>query len=153
MSPTIIRESNFEKARKAIKKAKLAKASTPIIFSSNDDELDRQVLEKEKIDVLLLNQKSRKDFQKQRNSGFNQVMARAAKPNNVVIGINLDEIVDSDKKEKAQILARISQNVKLCNKNKLKMAFISISKHKDSYDLTALGLVLGMPTWMITKFN
>ena len=150
MPITIITASNFEKARKAIKTAKIAKAQTPIIFSSNDDELDRQILEKEKIDVLLLNQKGRKDFQKQRNSGFNQVMAKAAKQNEVVIGINLDEIISSDKKEKAQILARVSQNVKLCKKNKLKMTFISVNKHKDNYDLTALGLVLGMPTWMIT---
>ena len=136
----LIQESTFEKARKAIKSAK-----GEIIFTSNDDELNRKILEKEKIDVLLLNQKERKDRQKQRDSGFNHVLAKLAKKKNVAIGINLDEIIES--KEKAKILARIEQNIKLCNKNKLHMKFIS-KKKRDDYDLKALGLVLGMPTWM-----
>ncbi len=95
----------------------------------------------------------RKDFQKQRNSGFNQVLAKLAKKNNVAIGINLNEILALSGQEKAEILARIRQNIKLCSKNKLKMKFISIEK-KDSikktdiYNLKSLGLLLGMPTWM-----
>jgi RNase P/RNase MRP subunit p30 len=143
MSQIIIHESNFEKARKAIKNAK-----SPIIFETQEDELNRQVLEKEKIDVLLLNQKNRKDFQKQRNSGFNQVLAKLCKKNEVSLGINLDEIINSNKIEKAQILARVKQNIELCKKNKLKMTFIG--KQKDTYDLISLGLVLGIPT-SITK--
>ena len=51
-------------------------------------------------------------------------------------------------KNKAEILARISQNIKLCNKNKLKMKFISFKQKRNTHDLKALGLVLGMPTWM-----
>ena len=137
----LIQESTFEKARKAIRDNKGKK----IIFTSNDDELNRKILEKEKIDVLLLNQKERKDRQKQRDSGFNHVLAKLAKKKNVAIGINLDEIIES--KEKAKILARIEQNIKLCNKNKLHMKFISKKKRSD-YDIKALGLVLGMPTWM-----
>ncbi len=90
----------------------------------------------------------RKDRQKQRDSGFNHVLAKLAKKKNVAIGINLDEIIES--KEKAKILARIEQNIKLCNKNKLHMKFISKKKRND-YDLKALGLVLGMPTWMTKK--
>ena len=60
----LIKETNFEKARKKIKENK----DSEIIFSSDDDELNRKILEKEKIKILLLNQKDRKDFQKQRNS-------------------------------------------------------------------------------------
>lgn len=160
MEYSIITETSFEKARKAIKKAK-----SPIIFTSNDDDLNRKILEKlgkdslatssksqskEKIDVLLINLKTRKDWQKQRNSGFNQVMAKEAKKNNVIIGINLDEISSSKGKPKAEILARIKQNIKLCNKAKLQMTFIG---KKDPYDLKALGAVLGMPTWMLKEFN
>jgi ribonuclease P/MRP protein subunit RPP1 len=146
MDSIIIQESTFEKARKAIQKNKGHK----IIFSSDDDELDRKILEKESIHVLLLNQKSRKDFQKQRNSGFNHVLAKIAKKNNVIIGINFDEIINSDKKQKAEILARVKQNVMICNKNKLQMKFIAQEeKNKRSvYDLKSLGLILGMPTWM-----
>jgi len=142
----LIQENNFLEARKKIRKNK----GRVIIFSSDNDELNRKILEKENIDILLLNQSKRRDFQQQRNSGLNQVLAKIAKKNKVTIGINLDEIIDSEKKEKAEILARIKQNIKLCNKNKLKMKFISQNK-RDIYDLKSLGLILGMPTWMIKE--
>lgn len=156
----LIQESNFEKARKEIRKNKDKK----IIFSSNNDELNRKILEKEKINILLLNQSKRKDFQKQRNSGLNHVLAKIAKRNNIEIGINLDEIIDAPEfrtlvyaerhKNKAEIIARIKQNIKLCNKNKLKMKFISLKQNKRNiYDLKALGLVLGMPTWMTSSLT
>lgn len=144
----IIQENNFSEARKQIKKNQEKK----IIFSSDNDELNRKVLEKEPINVLLLNQSKRKDFQKQRNSGFNHVLAKIAKKNNIAIGINLDEIISSEKKQKAEILARVKQNIKLCNKNKLKIKFIGTQK-RDVYDLKALGLILGMPTWMVSSLD
>ena len=138
----IIQENNFDIAKKQIQSAK-----APRIFSSNNDELNRKILEKLPINLLLINQSNRKGSQKQENSGFNQVLAKIAKKNNVAIGINFDEIINAKPKRKAEILARIKQNIKLCNKNKIKMKFIS-QKPRDIYDLKALGLVLGMPTWM-----
>ena len=139
----IANETNFEKIREKIRKGKM-----PIIFTSNDDDLNRKVLEKEKISILLLNQNERKDKLKQRNSGLNHVLAKIAKKNNISIGINLDEIMES--KNKARILSRINQNIKLCNKSKLKMKFITINEKnkRNLHDLKSLGLILGMPTWM-----
>jgi len=142
----IIQETDFQKARNKIRQAKKDQPGKTVIFSSSKDELNRKILEKEPVNVLLITLKGRKDFMKQRNSGFNQVMAKEAKRKNVVIGINLDEIVMSKGREKAKILARIAQNIKLCNKNKLKMVFFP--ELKDKYSIKALGLVLGMPTWM-----
>ncbi|MCK4553328.1 hypothetical protein KAT80_03930 [Candidatus Pacearchaeota archaeon] len=139
-----IEENNFEKIRKQIKENPKAE----IIFSSNDDELNRKVLEKLEINILLLKQSKRKDFQKQRNSGLNHVLAKIAKKKNIAIGIDLDEIINAKSKQKAEILARTKQNIKLCNKNKLKMKFISQKNKRNIYDLKALGLVLGMPTSM-----
>jgi RNase P/RNase MRP subunit p30 len=141
----IIQEDNFEKARKLIHE----NSGKRIIFSSEDEEVNKKVLEKENIEILLLNQSNRKDFHKQRNSGFNHVMAKIAKKKGVIIGINLDELVKSSEKEKAAIIGRIRQNIKICNKNKLKMKFIYKNQKRDIYDLTALGLVLGMPTNML----
>lgn len=145
----IITSKTFEQARKEIQLAK-----TPIIFSSDDDELSRKVLEKLPINILLINQSHRKDRQKQRDSGFNQVLAKLAKKENITIGINLDEIIESSPKKRQEILARIKQNVKLCNKNKLKMKFIAQKpeNQRNIYDLKALGLVLGMLTWMTKSF-
>ena len=141
----LIQENNFDKARKKIKE----NSDKIIIFSSNNDELNRKVMEKIPIQILLINQTERKDFQKQRNSGFNHVLAKIAKKKNIIIGIDLDEIINSSEKEKSRILARIKQNIKLCNKNKLKIKFISFKQKRDIYDLKALGLVLGMPTNMV----
>lgn len=143
----LIRENHFEKTRNLINKNKNKK----IIFSSDKDEFNRKVMEKLPINILLINQANRKDFAKQRNSGLNQVMAKIAKKKNIQIGINLDEILSYTGKQKSEIIARIIQNVKLCNKNKLKMLFINLNKKniKSSHDLKALGLVLKMPTWMI----
>lgn len=145
----LLTETNFNKLKDKFKKAKSEEKT--IIYSSENDELNRKVIEKLPVHILLISQKNRKDFQKQRDSGFNQVMAKAAKKNNVVIGINLDEITGADKKEKSEILARIKQNIKLCNKNKLHMNFISLKEenNRDRYDLKSLGLILGMPTSMI----
>ena len=139
----IIQADSFDKARKAIRENK----NKQIIFSGSTDELNKKILEKENIHILLLNLSSRKDRMKQRDSGFNQVLARLAKKKEVTIGINLDEVINPKPKEKSEILARVKQNIKLCNKNKLKMKFIS-SKKRDKYNLKSLGLVLGMPTWM-----
>jgi RNase P/RNase MRP subunit p30 len=145
----LLTEPNFSKLKELVKKSK-AEGKT-IIYSSEDDELNRKVIEKLQINILLINQSKRKDFQKQRNSGFNQIIAKAMKKNNIQLGINFDEIIEANSlKEKAEILARIKQNIFLCNKNKVKMQFI-IKKEKNSrnlYDLKSLGLVLGMPTWM-----
>jgi len=140
----LIKETDFERARKKIRENSKSK-----IMFSGTDELNRKVLEKEEIAFLLLNQKGRRDFHKQRNSGFNQVLAKMAKKKGIVIGINLDEIVNSEGKEKSEILARIRQNIKVCNKNKLKMKFVHISETRNIYDLRSLGIVLGMPTIMI----
>lgn len=147
MEQIFITETNFDKARKLIRESK----NKEIIFSSDDDELNRKILEKEKINILLLNQAGRKDFQKQRNSGLNHVLAKIAKKKGVAIGINLDEIISSEEKQKARILARVSQNIRICNKNNLKMKFIALNQNneRNSFDLKSLGLVLGMPTSII----
>ena len=84
---------------------------------------------------------------KQRNSGLNKVLAKIAKKKDIIIGINLDEIINLNSRKKSEILARIKQNIKLCNKNKLKMKFVFINK-RNVHDLKSLGLVLGMPTSM-----
>ena len=141
----LIQENTFEKVRKEINSSQ-----DKIVFTSEDDELNRKVMEKIKIDVLLISFSGRKDYQKQRNSGFNQVLARIAKKAGICIGINLDEIVESNKFNKAHLWARLEQNIKLCNKNKLKMIFVVQKKNnmRNIYDLKSLGIDSGMPTWM-----
>ena len=82
----IISETDFQKVRKLIKE----NTGKKIIFSTSDDELNRKILEKEHIDILLLMLSNRKDRMKQRDSGFNQVLAKIAKSKEVTIG-NLEK--------------------------------------------------------------
>jgi len=135
-------EIDFNKLKPIIQKNK----DKIIVFSSNDDKLNRKVLEKLSINILLINLENKKDFQKQRNSGFNTVMAKIAKKKNIIIGINLDELISSNNKSK--LISRLKQNIKLCKKNKLRMTFIQTENKRNLHDLKSLGLILGMPTDM-----
>ncbi len=150
----ILTQENFNKLKNEVKKIQTEKKESIIILSGSDDELNRKVLEKLPIQILLINLANRKDFQKQRNSGFNHVMAKIAKKNNIAIGINFDELIESKNiKIKSEVLARIKQNIFLCKKNKLQMKFIIQNKknERNIYDLKSLGLVLGMNTGMTKK--
>ena len=143
METIFIHEKDFSKARDLIRKNRDKK----LVFSSDDDELARKILEKEDVQIYMPILFYKKDRQKQRESGLDHVMAKIAKKKNILIGINLREIISARGTKKAEILARISQNIKICNKNKLKMVFLDFGE-KNVYDLKSLGLVLGMPTWM-----
>ncbi len=149
----LLTQNNFNKLKNEVKKAKAE--NKKIIFSSEDDELNRKILEKLQINILLISLSKRKDKFKQRNSGFNQVLAKLAKKKGITIGINLDEIIETKGEVKKDILARIKQNIKLCNKNKVQMDFVVLKEKnkRDVYDLRALGLVLGMPTKMISQIG
>ncbi len=140
MKQIILTEKNFNKLKLEIKKNK----DKEIIFTSEDDEFNRKVLEKLPIQILLISLENKKDYAKQRNSGFNQVMAKIAKKNKIKIGIPLDEIINSKNKER--ILARLKQNIMLCNKNKVQMIFIQEKNKKDIQSLKSLMLILGMHT-------
>ena len=147
----LIYEKTFEKARKKINEILKKNPEEKITFTSEDDDLNRKTLEKlgDKISALLIIQSDRKDFMKQRNSGFNHVLAKVAQKQKVLIGICLDEIIEKKGKERAEILARTKQNIKICNKNKLRMKFMQTNNPRNIYDLKALGKVLEMPTKMI----
>jgi RNase P/RNase MRP subunit p30 len=144
----LIQEKDFQKARNKIREAK--KQGIKVIFSGDSDELNRKILEKENIDILLLKLSGRKDFSKQRNSGFNQVLAKLSKKKNVSLGVDLDEVTNAEKKEKSRIISRLRQNIALAKKNKLKIEFISKNKleKQEKLNLKSLGIVLGMPTPM-----
>ena len=147
MEYEVITNTNFEQIRKKVSEAK--ESSKKVIFQSNDDELNLKIMEKLDIDVILINESGRKDFSKQRNSGFNQVMSKLAKKKKITLGINFDEIIHSKGNEKAEIIARIIQNINLAKKDKLNVKFISKNQNiKDEYDIKALGLILGMNTKM-----
>ena len=113
------------------------------IQGSSIDE-NRKLIEKNKNITLVLNHNNKKDKLKQRDSGLNQVLCSLAKERNITLAIDLDEIIkNQDKKEKAKILSRIIQNLKLVKK--FKNQFKLLNQRNKSQAFSFL-ISLGFPT-------
>lgn len=133
----IISKLNINEAQKLVQKAK-KENKWPILIQAQNTEFNRKILEYGKFDVLLSPEKHterHKDVARQLDSGLNEIMARIAEKNKIAIGINLEDIKKLGKKEKAQRLARIAQNLKICNKTKTKLAINAKDSKRDAASL------------------
>jgi len=87
-----------------------------------------------------------KDFMHYRDSGLNQVLCKLAKKNNVGIGFNFNDVLNSD--DRKNILGKMMQNVRLCRKFKVKMVLISGAQDEMEMrapkDLISFGVTIGM---------
>lgn len=140
MDRVIIKEKNFSKLKELVKSNK----GKEIVFVSGDDDLNRKVLEKLDIDVLVVLLDARRDFMKQRNSGLNEIMIKLMKKNKTSLGVLVDEIIFSKNKEK--ILSRLKQNIDLCKRQEVKMVFVQNKVDVDERSLKSLLSVLGAAT-------
>lgn len=141
----MINTTNLKEAQKLIERYK--KEGKEVVVKAQDIDFNRFILENKKVSMLLLNHKLGKDKLKERNSGLNQVLAKIARDNNITLAINLEELNTENKKERAEILARMLQNIKLIKKYKNKLKILN---YKDKYNTRSLLIVLGLPTNMIT---
>lgn len=79
--------------------------------------LNRRILETMKVNYLVFPEKiGKRDNVKQRDSGINHVTAKIAKEKGIVFLINYSEIRKLEGKQRALILARVVQNLKICSK-------------------------------------
>lgn len=106
---------------------------------------NRAFFESKKIDIIYgLEQASRKDYIHHRGSGMNQVLAKLAKQNKKSIAFSFSMLL----KRKAEIMARIGQNIRLCRKYDVCMVIASFAKKpydmRSPHDLIALMQSLGM---------
>ena len=114
----MINTNNVEEAKKMLKKEQ-----SPKIVLAQNDEFNRKIAEQAKFEILLSVEKgSRKNKIRQIDSGLNHVLAKICSKNNIAIGINLEEIKMLEPKLKAERLAKIKQNIKLCRKSKVQVA-------------------------------
>ncbi len=143
----IIKTENLQEARKLIEK--LAKEGKRVMVQGKDIEFNRIILENRKVSMLILSHKIGKDKLKERDSGLNHILCKLAKENNIALAINFDEIIASQGKERALILGRLMQNIKLCRKFKNKLRIIN--QPQDTYGLSALLRVLGADTKMAVE--
>ena len=92
-------------------------------YKANGD--DRKAFEKGINLIYHLEFGKRKDFIFSRNSGMNQVLAKIAKEKNVVIGFSFNDFAKA--KNRAEILGRMQQNMRLCRKYKVKTLVASFA--------------------------
>ena len=138
----MIDTDNLEQANKEIDK--IAKERKKVIVKGRDIEFNRKILENKKVNILVISHRNKKDKLRQRDSGLNHVLCKIAKDNNITIAFDFSELKEADKKERALLLARLIQNIKLCRKYKTK--FIILSNNQDKDSLFSLLLTLSCDT-------
>jgi len=143
----MITTSNINEARKQIDS--LSAKKKPIIVMGQSIEFNRQILENKKVNKLILNLEQGHDKLYQRNSGLNHILIKIAKQNKTQLTVQLEQITKQEtKRDKAIIISRLIQNLKLAKKAKYPIKIIS---NKNSYDIKALLLTLGLSTDLIRR--
>src|SRR3989344_2945509 len=95
-----------------------------------DPKINRSAVENKSVDILINPERnSEEDFMHYRNSGLNQVLCKLAKKNDVAIGFNFNYVLNSEGILRSKILGRMMQNVKLCQKYKVKMVIINLKEN------------------------
>ncbi|HRZ85148.1 MAG TPA: hypothetical protein P5277_00025 [Candidatus Paceibacterota bacterium] len=145
----VVSEKDFNRARFEIDK--IVKSGKKAAFLVRDEEFNRKIMEKTLISMIVGLEsdefETKKDKLRQRDSGFNEVLAKIAHDRGISVGIDVAKLIKLSEKEMTWQLGRILQNVKLCNKYNVKIVFVnSLSSNK--FDLMSLGLSLGMSTLM-----
>ncbi|HLD10754.1 MAG TPA: RNase P subunit p30 family protein [Candidatus Nanoarchaeia archaeon] len=113
------------------------------VINGGDLNVNNSAVRDKKVDMLLNPHNVRGiDNLHFRNSGLNQTICKLARENNVIIGISLGMLRDY------LDYGRVMQNIRLCKKYKVDIAFFSFAKDelelKGVNDMLAFCRILGM---------
>ena len=139
----MINTTSLEQAKRILKmeKGKIIKAQ--------NDVFNLSILEYGKFDVLLsIESSERKDSLRGIDSGMNEILARIAAKNKVAIGLDLEELRNLSKMQKASRLSKIRQNIRLCRKTGTRLAILGIKDKRDAKDLL---ISLGASTVQVSR--
>lgn len=128
------------------------KKSEIVVVQGNS--INRDILENNAIDILLSPEYGiKKDSLHFRSSGLNKVLCNLAKKNDIAIGFSFSELLNSN--DKALLLGRMMQNVRLCRKFRVKMILATFAKNeyelRSPNTLKSFGLVIGMTPLEVKK--
>ncbi len=143
-------EAEEKECRRTIEFIKSKNKQTKIAVVGIDDEFNRRAVETLKINYLVSPEINwQNDSLKQRSSGINQVVAKIAKSKNIAFVIDISLINgQGDGKNKAILVSRIIQNIKICRKIKCDLKIASFAKNIgeliDEKQATSIGFSLGM---------
>lgn len=119
------------------------------IIAAKNIEFNRLAIESKSCNILVsLENDIKKDDIRYLNSGLNGITARLATKNKVLIGIDIEKLRNTDKKDLSIKLARIKQNILLCRKAGTGLAYTG---EKDILGAKALLLSLGASPFQVTK--
>ena len=127
----MINTLNLEKAKNLIKQSK----EKTIIVKAQNIEFNRKILEYGKFNILLSIENNPEEYKSKKNldSGLNHVLAKIAAKKNISIGIDMEEIKNLEKKEKAIRLSKIIQNIKICRKAKTKIKLLNFKDKRTAF--------------------
>lgn len=143
----LIKSENLNEIRKQADKK--SKDNEKVIVLGRDIEFNRKVLEMKKVNILVLSHKIGKDKLKQRDSGLNEVLCNIAGKNRIKLAIDFSEILESEGKERAKIIGRLIQNLKLMRKTGNKIEILN--KPHDKKSLQAFLIILGVDTKLASE--
>ena len=92
------------------------------------DENQRRIIESSPSMITDLEYISVRDSFHYRNSGLNQVLCGLAAKNNVSIGFNFNSVLNAQQSDRNLILGRMKQNIKFCQKYKVRMVMTSFAR-------------------------
>jgi len=142
-------DADEKECRRIIDTLKSKKKFIAVI--GQDNEFNRRAIETLKINFLVSPERGpKKDSLKQRDSGLNDVVAKEASNRNIPIVLDLNEINQTNGKEKALRLSRIIQNIIICRKEECKILIANLAENKESIldekTRRSFGMSLGMST-------
>ena len=118
-------------ARSIIASLRDKKFTGKIGIYGGDDAFNRRVIESLKVDYLVSAEAlTGRDNLKQRDSGLNHVVAKIAAKKSVGIVVDMGEISRLGGVEKAERIAKIMQNIKVCRKVGCKVLIASLAGDK-----------------------
>lgn len=126
-------DSDEKEIRRILDTLKAKKQKKIIAVQGKDDEFNRRIIETTKVNFLVSPEfNPGSDTLKQRDSGINHVVAKAAAKNKISLIIDFSRISKlADKKEKAKILARVMQNLKVCRRANCQMKIATFAERKE----------------------
>ncbi len=130
-----------------LQKTTKIKLSTIKAVESSDK--DRAIIEGKRAELIYdFEKKAKKDAMHYRNSGLNHVLCKLMHDKKISLGISFSTVLNSSKMQRARILGRMMQNIKLARKYKVPVVVASFASEpyqmRDAKDLAAFGRVLGL---------
>ena len=131
-----------EEARKLRKEAE-------VIIASGDDSVNRLASDCWEVDMIGSPETHDEgDFMHQMNSGIDYVIAKACAEKGIAIELNFANVLNAFGRRRAQVLARMAQNVSICRDCGCDVIITSGAKDKfgmrSPRDLMAFGIILGL---------